>query len=29
MGGEFRSGKEFRTVIDQVFSMMSEDTDKA
>ena len=27
MDGEFRSGKEFRTVIDQVFSMMSEDTD--
>ena len=27
MGAEFRSDKEFRTVIDQVFSMMSEDPD--
>jgi hypothetical protein len=27
MGAEFRSEKEFRTVIDRVFSMMSEDAD--
>jgi hypothetical protein len=27
MGAEFRSSKEFRTVIDRVFSMMSEDPD--
>src|ERR671922_912892 len=27
MGAEFRSEKEFRTVIDRVFSMMSEDPD--
>ena len=27
VGAEFRSDKEFRTVIDQVFSMMSEDPD--
>jgi hypothetical protein len=27
MGAEFRSDKEFRTVIDRVFSMMSEDPD--
>jgi hypothetical protein len=27
MGAEFRSAKEFRTVIDEVFSMMSEDPD--
>src|ERR671922_641138 len=27
MGAEFRSPKEFRTVIDRVFSMMSEDPD--
>ena len=27
MGAEFRSDKEFRTVMDQVFSMMSEDPD--
>jgi hypothetical protein len=27
MGAEFRSSKEFRTVMDRVFSMMSEDAD--
>ena len=27
MGAEFRSDKEFRTVIDRVFTMMSEDAD--
>jgi SCP-2 sterol transfer family len=27
MGAEFRSAKEFRTVMDRVFSMMSEDPD--
>jgi hypothetical protein len=27
MGAEFRSSKEFRTVLDRVFSMMSEDPD--
>ena len=27
MGTEFRSDKEFRTVMDEVFSMMSEDPD--